>query len=117
MVKFWKKPIYLMDENVKMSSEDIERLGRCIIINSTKKFPKGTDDSTLITASRSNKWIIVTKDIRMALRALECSVPIVYISDDEGTIKYMKVRIYGRSKYPSMFDYLTKRFGSTSEET
>lgn len=117
MVKFWKKPIYLMDENVKMSDEDIEELGRCTIINSTEKFPKGTDDSTLITSSRLNGWVIVTKDIRMALRALECLVPIVYISDDEGTIKYMKVRIYGRNKYPSMFDYLTQRFSSTSKET
>ena len=105
-----KKPTYIMDENVKMSISDIDKLSDCDVINSTDKFPKGTDDKILTRASKENGWIMVTKDIRMALRSLEDHVPVIYISDDSKTISYMKVDIYKRKKYPAMFDYLSKRF-------
>lgn len=114
-----KKNIYLMDENIKMKESDIEKIGYCTIINSTDMFPKGTADEILTKASKDNGWIIVTKDIRMALRSLEDNVPVIYLSDQSKTISYLSVSIYGRSHYPEMFDYIEKRFGYhtiTSEE-
>jgi len=106
-----KKPVYFLDENVKMSISDIERLDDCVIINSTDKFPKGTSDERLTKASLKNNWVVVTKDIRMALRSLQDNVHVIYISDEYKTVSYLNVDIYGRKKYPNMFDYLYKRFG------
>ena len=106
-----------MDENVKMSVEDIIKCKDSIIINSTDQFPKGTDDEKLTRASKENGWTIVTKDIRMALRSLIDDVPVIYISDDFRTISYLNVRIYGRSHYPEMFDYIQKRFDFTAPKT
>ncbi len=103
-----------MDENVKMSVEDILDLKCSIVINSTDQFPKGTPDEVLTKASKENNWIIITKDIRMALRSLIDDVPVIYISDDFKNISYLNVRIYGRSHYPEMFDYIHKRFGFSS---
>ena len=108
------KKKYLMDENVKMSIIDIERLG-LDIINSTDKFPKGTDDAVLTKASKKNNWIIVTKDIRMALRSLQDGVEVIFVSDDFKNISYLTTNLYGRNKYPKMFDYLSKRFGFSSQ--
>ena len=99
-----------MDENVKMSVEDIMLLKGCTVINSTDQFPKGTIDEVLTKASKENEWIIVTKDIRMALRSLIDDVPVIYISDDFKTISYLSVRIYERKHYSEMFDYIKKRF-------
>lgn len=100
-----------MDENVKMSISDIDRMRSCNVINSTDKYPKGTADEILTMASKQNDWIIVTKDIRMALRSLIDKVPVIYISDDFKTISYLNVRIYGRDNYPEMYDYIHGRFG------
>lgn len=107
---FNRKKTYLMDENVKMSVEDIMELKGCMVINSTDQFPKGTVDEILTEASKENDWIIVTKDIRMALRSLIDNVPVIYISDDFKTISYLSVSIYERKHYAEMFDYLQKRF-------
>ncbi len=100
-----------MDENVRMSVTDIQKLKKYKIINSTDKFPKGTTDDVLTNAAKENNWIIVTKDIRMALLSLRAGVEVIYISDDDETISYLTVSIYGRNKYTDMFDYIQKRFG------
>lgn len=113
MILFNKQKIYLMDENVKMSVGDIEKLGKCKIINSTDKYPKGTADDILTDESKKNGWIIVTKDIRMALRSLSDNVPVIYINDDYKTVSYLNARLYNRSKYIEMFEYLSERFGFT----
>lgn len=111
-----KRNIYLMDENVKMSVGDIEKLSSCDIINSTDKFPKGTRDEILTEASKENDWIIVTKDIRMALRSLQDNVPVIYISDKFRSISFLSVSIYGRARFPEMFDYIEKRFGYKAKQ-
>ncbi len=100
-----------MDENVKMSVSDIEKLTKCVVINSTDRFPQGTLDEILTKASKDNNWIIVTKDIRMALRSLMDNVPVIYISDDFKTVSYLSVSLYGRKEFPEMFDYIQDRFG------
>jgi hypothetical protein len=111
------KITYLMDENVRMSVEDIQALKNSIVINSTDQFAKGTLDEVLTRASKENGWIVVTKDIRMALRSLLDSVEVVYISDEFKTISLINVTLYGREKYPEMFDYIQKRFGYSTSPT
>jgi len=100
-----------MDENVKMSEQDKKDLVNCRAINSTDHFRKGTDDETLTSWAKDKGWIIVTKDIRMALRSLMDAVPVVYVSDDNQTISFLHVQLYGRNQYPEMYEYLKKRFG------
>jgi hypothetical protein len=102
---------YLMDENVRMSTTDIEKLGNCNIINSTDRFRTGEDDAILTKASKKFGWVIVTKDIRMALRSLEDGVPVIYISDEFNNISYLTAKSHGRNEYESMYNYLHKRFG------
>lgn len=105
-----------MDENVKMSITDIEKIQNCTIINSTDKFLQGTPDDILTKEAMKNNWIIVTKDIRMALRSLIDNVPVIYISDDFKTISYLSVSLYGRKYFPEMFDYIQNRFGYTTHK-
>ncbi len=105
------KRIYLMDENVKMSEIDIDRLKNCTVINSTEKFKKGTSDDVLMSWAKKEGWVIVTKDIRMALRSLIDAVPVIYANDGSQTISFLHVQLYGRSRYPEMYEYLKKRFG------
>lgn len=113
-----RKKIYLMDENIKMSVTDIQEFKNATIINSTDQFPQGTLDEVLTKASKEKGWIIVTKDIRMALRSLIDKVPVIYISDDFKTMCYLSVHIYGSEYYPEMFEYLKERFDySTPSET
>jgi len=99
-----------MDENVKMSETDINDLENCKVVNSTEKFHKGTPDEVLTNWAKKEGWVIVTKDIRLALRSLIDAVPVIYVSDDE-TISFLHVQLYGRDQYPEMYDYLKKRFG------
>jgi len=111
--KWHKKPerIYLMDENSKMSLVDKWQLKKCEVINSTDRFKKGTKDETLTFWAKKEGWVIVTKDIRLALRSLMDVVPVIYISDDDNTISFLHVQLYGRDQYPEMYDYINKRFG------
>lgn len=102
-----------MDENIKMSDIDVKSLDECVI-NSTSIFPKGTKDEVLTKHAKKKGWVIVTKDIRFALRSLVDDVPVIYISDDFQTISFLKVSINNPRNYKSMFDYLGKRFGFTS---
>lgn len=99
-----------MDENVKMSEIDIDRLKNCNIINSTDRFRKGTSDDVLMTWAKKEDWVIVTKDIRMALRSLIDAVPVIYANDGSQTISFLHVQLYGREQYPEMHEYLKKRF-------
>jgi len=105
------RKIYLMDENVKMSSSDISKFSDCKIINSTDMFREGEDDAVLTKESKKQGWVIVTKDIRMALRSLEDGVPVVYISDEFNNISYLTASLYGKNRYMAMYEYLHKRFG------
>ena len=105
-----------MDENVKMSEMDIDALKNCNVLNSTEKFHKGTSDEVLTTWAKKEGWIIVTKDIRMALRSLIDAIPVIYVSDDGDTISFLHVQLYGRDQYPEMYDYLNKRFGYHEEK-
>ena len=100
-----------MDENVKMSEIDIDDLKNCNILNSTDRFKKGTLDESLTLRAKKEGWIIVTKDIRMALRSLIDAVPVIYVSDDDKTISFLHVQLYGRDQYHEMYDYLNKRYG------
>ena len=101
-----------MDENVKMSESDIKKFKNHTIINSTDRFECGTPDEVLTKVSKENGWIIVTKDIRMALRSLIDDVPVIYIGEDpELNISFLKVHIYSDTDYPEMFAYIKKRFG------
>ena len=110
-INWGKKNTYFIDENMKLSDKDIKKLNKCNIINSTNLYPEGTPDEVLTAEAKNNGWIIVTKDIRMALRSLQDNVPVIYISDYFKTISYLSVSIYGRSKYPEMFDFIQERFG------
>lgn len=105
-----------MDENVKMSEIDVVTLKNCNILNSTDRFKKGTLDENLTYWAKKEGWVIVTKDIRMALRSLIDAVPVIYVSDDDDTISFLHVQLYGRDQYPEMYDYLNKRFGCHEKE-
>ncbi len=100
-----------MDENVKMSQEDLDDFPEGCVINSTDMFRKGTPDELLTKIAKKKGWIIVTKDIRMALRSLIDKVPVIYISDDDKCISYLEVKVYKRGIYRNMHDYLYRRFG------
>ena len=53
------------------------------VINSTDIFRKGEPDEKLTARAKKKGWIIVTRDIRMALRSLIDGVPIIFINDDD----------------------------------
>lgn len=102
------KKTYLIDENVKMSDIDIEKMKSCNVINCTEIFRKGEADEKLTALARKKGWIIVTKDIRMALRSLIDCVTVIFVSDDFKCINYITAKT--RRKRSEMFDYLNKRF-------
>lgn len=110
-----RKKTYLMDENVKIA--ETEKIKNCNIINSTERFTKGTKDEVLTRKAKQKKWIIVTKDIRMALRSLIDGVEVVFINDEYQTIEFITANKHKRNKYKEMFDYLNKRFNYGSEIT
>ena len=105
-----KKRIYLMDENVKMSIIDIDKLTECIIINSTDRFPQGTPDEVLTKASRENNWVIVTKDTRMALLSVIHKVPVIYINDDFKIISYIETKKTNIHEHKEIHGYICERF-------
>jgi len=110
-LKLRSKRTYLVDENIKMSGDDIHSMKSCKIINSTDIFRKGEPDETLTEMAKIKGWVIVTKDIRMALRSLMDKVPVIFISDDFQCATYLTAKSYGRKKFPEMFDYIHRRFG------
>ena len=108
---FRRTKTYLIDENVKISSIDIKKMNKSKVINSTDIFRKGERDEKLTEMAKKNKWVIVTRDIRMALRSLIEGVPIIFINDDYETITYVTSKSHGKKKYPDMFEYINERFG------
>lgn len=108
---FKKTKTYLMDENIKISSIDIEKIKNCKIINSTDIFKKGEPDEKLTAMAKKNGWVIVTRDIRMALRSLVDGVPVIFINDDYKKISYVVAKNHGKNKYKDVFNYINQRFG------
>lgn len=108
---FRRTKTYLIDENVKISSIDIQKMNKSKVINSTDIFRKGEPDEKLTAMAKEKGWIIITRDIRMALRSLIDGVPIIFINDDYETITYVTSKSHGKKKYPDMFEYINERFG------
>jgi len=108
--KKWKPTTFLMDENVRMGKEDFDKFPHNTIINTTDHFKKGTADEILTFWAKKEKWVVVTKDIKMALRSLIGGVPIIYISDEFKCISFLNVQVYDKSHYHEMYNYLFKRF-------
>ncbi len=106
----WKPKGFLIDENTSMTDEDIALFPKIRIMNSRKKFKKGTDDSLLIQWVKDTGWILVTKDIRMAIRALMEGAPVMMINEDFKMISLMETKIHPVKEYKELFDYLTNRY-------
>lgn len=107
---------YLMDENVKISGDDMLRFPVGSVVNATKYFHKGTPDESLTKFAKDMDMVIVTKDIRMALRSLIDNVPVIYISDDYKCVSYLEVKVYNGKDHVVMRDYLHQRFGFDTEK-
>ena len=108
---FKRTRTYLIDENVKISSIDIQKIKKSNIINSTDIFRKGERDEKLTAMAKDKGWVIVTRDVRMALRSLIDGVPIIFINDDYKTVSYVTSKTHGRKKYPDMFEYIREKLG------
>ena len=108
---FKRTRTYLIDENVKISSIDIQKIKKSNIINSTDVFRKGELDEKLTAMAKDKGWTIITRDIRMALRCLIDEVPIVFINDDYKTVSYVTSKNHGKNKYKDIFNYINGRFG------
>ena len=102
---------YLIDENIKISSIDIQKIKKSNIINSTDVFRKGERDEKLTAMAKDKGWVIVTRDVRMALRSLIDGVPIIFINDDYKTVSYVTSKTHGKKKYPDMFEYIREKLG------
>ena len=81
------------------------------VINSTDIFRKGEPDEKLTAMAKEKGWIIVTRDIRMALRSLIDGVPIIFINDDYKTVSYVTSKNHDKNKCKDIFNYINERFG------
>lgn len=99
---------FLIDENIKVSPADKIKLGE--VINSTELYRHGTKDEILTKRARIDELIIVTKDIRMALRSLKEGVEVIFI-EECGDISFLSAIKHDKSEYPDMYEYLHNRFG------
>ncbi len=106
----WKPKGFLIDENTSMTDEDLAKFPKLRIMNSRKKFKRGTDDSLLIQWVKDTGWILVTKDIRMAIRALMEGAPVMMINEDFQLITLMETKIHPVKEYKELFDYFIKRY-------
>ncbi len=97
---------YLIDENCKISKID-KRLLDCDIVNSTEMFKSGERDEVLTLRAKIEGWVIVTSDIRMALRSLKDEVGVIFIDNE---VMYMTVEKHGIEEFKEMYDYLHSRF-------
>ena len=104
------KTTYLIDENIKISDIDMGKLRGCVIINSTDIFKKGAPDELLTDHAKAMGYIIVTKDIRMALRSLKDGVGVIFISDDSKTIEFLTVSKHKIGEFAEIHSYLSDRF-------
>lgn len=108
---FKRTRTYLIDENIKISSIDIQKIKKSKVINSTDVFRKGEQDEKLTAMAKDKGWVIVTRDVRMALRSLIDGVPIIFINDDYKTVSYVTSKTHGRKKYTEMFEYISEKLG------
>ena len=106
----WTPKGFLIDENTAMTDEDISMFPKFRIINSRKKFRRGTDDKLLIEWVKQTGWILVTKDIRMGIRALMEGCPVMMINEDFKIISLMETKIHPTKEYKELFDYFIKRY-------
>lgn len=102
---------YLIDENTRLSDEDLNELSHMKIMNSTDKFKKGTNDKLLIEWVKMTGWVLVTKDIRMAIRALMEACPVLLVNEDFGLIALIEAKIHDERIYKDLHKYLSKRYG------
>ena len=108
---FRRTRTYLIDENVRISSIDIQKIKKSVIINSTDVFRKGERDEKLTAMAKDKGWVIVTRDVRMALRSIIDGVPVIFINDDYKTVSYVTSKTHGKKKYPDMFEYIREKLG------
>ena len=108
---FRRTRTYLIDENVRISSIDIQKIKKSKVINSTDVFRKGEQDEKLTAMAKDKGWVIVTRDVRMALRSLIDGVPIIFINEDYKTVSYVTSKTHGRKKYTEMFEYISEKLG------
>ncbi len=108
--KEWKPKGFMIDENTKMSDEDISNLSHMKLMNSTRKFKKGTADKLLIQWVKDTGWVLVTKDIRMAIRALMEACPVLMINEDFKLISLMETKIHAVDSYKELHDYFSDRY-------
>jgi len=108
---FKRTRTYLIDENVRISSIDIQKINKSKVVNSTDIFRKGEQDEKLTAMAKDKGWVIVTRDVRMALRSLIDGVPVIFINDDYKTVSYVTSKIHGKRKYPDMFEYIREKLG------
>jgi len=106
----WKPKGFLIDENTSMTEEDLKRFPDIRIMNSRKKFKRGTDDSLLIQWVKDTGWVLVTKDIRMGIRALMEGAPVMMINEDFKMISLMETKIHPVKEYKELFDYFVTRY-------
>lgn len=100
----------MMDENIKMSVNDIQKIRNATIINSVTIHPKGTSDDKLIKTAQKNGWIIVTQDIKMTIRCLTKSVPVIFVDNDIKETSYLEAKKLGKNKYKEMCNFIQEWF-------
>ena len=106
----WTPKGFLIDENTSMTKEDLAMFPNIKIMNSRKKFKRGTDDKLLIQWVKDTGWVLVTKDIRMAIRALMEGAPVLMINEDFKIISLMETKIHQLKDYKGLHDYFVKRY-------
>lgn len=106
----WAPKGFLVDENTAMTDEDIAMFPKIRLMNSRKKFKRGTDDTLLIEWVKQTGWVLVTKDIRMGIRALMEGAPVMMINEDFKIISLMETKIHPSKEYKELFDYFIKRY-------
>ncbi len=106
----WTPKGFLIDENTSMTKEDLVMFPNTKIMNSRKKFKRGTDDRLLIQWVKDTGWVLVTKDIRMAIRALMEGAPVLMINEDFKIISLMETKIHPLKDYKGLHDYFVKRY-------
>lgn len=106
----WKPKGFLIDENTSMTDEDIEKFPKLRIMNSRKKFKRGTDDKLLIQWVKESGWVLVTKDIRMAIKALMEGAPVLMINEDFKIISLIQAKVHPVKEYEELFKYFGTRY-------
>ena len=71
---------FLVDENVSKPDKFIEK--NPMFVNVTRVIRRGADDSEILQKAKSEDYVIITKDIRLALRALIYGIGIRYFDEE-----------------------------------